>query len=633
MAEVIRLLQTDDVLAKLDTREKPSESRNKVEQWLERMADYTSYAETAYQATMVDPTEDKDNLFDFMHDVPSLPDDAPASPIGTRSLPSVTAHRDLESASIADTRSEMPASGISSSTHMDARQIPYRSHTQPYLFSQASCSFISDAPSTGAYTLFSDQTRPLSAHDGLSTTTPSLGAKSTSQSVAHVPGCEVSDLAKETKAGLGTQLDWSPIVPEILSYAIFQKVGQAVKRDEEAILRAQQARNRLSAESQKSLDMELLQAVAASQTERPQSCDRLLAKGAKPELRQDLVSSVLIQLVEQRDHHTLAVFLKYGVDPDGSPAASDPRQPLAVAASCDVACFCALALAGARLQGTQRTTVCGRFCQSGTQARSIRIFCSPFLAAFAAMRPQGINSIDKSQFWVSHFLLVNGADVNFKTCTTAMELVVRHWKIQTQYRITKHLLSFGVDVNRPETDLQFRFAMQTGSMRLAQLLLHNGAISGGIARRGHPSQDPLVLAVGNQKSDCVDLLLRQRYLDHVHLFHLIHVYLGEASSPVTQGAVEQIIKVFVEKNQTMASELKERWRYCRLTESGSEPREENHRVSLIELVETIENKGKRDREYILQLIRPTQRPDGPSSPITGTQRLRRLRGLGFLSQT
>jgi hypothetical protein len=629
VAEVIRLLQTDDVLAKLDTRDKPSESRSKVEQWLEKMADYTSYAETAYQATMIDPTEDRDSLFDVLQAVPSLPDETHASPISVRSQPSteITDHGDSERTSLVDTKSEVSASGISSSTNTQARQSPCSRHTQAYLFSQASSSFISEAPSTGAYSLFSGQMQPISTHDGISTTTPSLGPRSTSQPVAPVTGRVVSESIEKTKTGVGSQLDWSPIVPEILSIAIFQEIVQSVKRDEEAIRKARQARNRLSSESRKSLDLELLQVVASSQTERPQSCDGLLAKGARPELRQDLVSNVLIQLVEQRDLHTLAVFLKHGVDPDGSPTASDPRQPLAVAASYDVACFCALALAGARLQGTQQSRVCGGFCQSGTQARSIRIFCSPFLAAFAAMRPQGINSIDKSQFWISHFLLVNGADVNFKTCTTARELVVRHWKIQTQYRITKHLLSFGMDVNSPEADLQFRFAMQAGDVRLAQLLLDNGASSGEIARRGHPSQDPLVLAAGSQNPDCIDLLLRQKWVDHIHLFHLIHVYMGETCSPLTEGAVAEVVKAFLGKNQTVASEVRERWTYYRLTESGSEPNEEeNHYVSMVELAKTIVNKGKRDRDYIVELLRPTHGSGDPSSPITGELGRGRQRG-------
>jgi hypothetical protein len=57
VAEVVKILQKDEILSRLVTQASPTESQTKVEQWLEKMADYTTCGETAYQATILDPDE------------------------------------------------------------------------------------------------------------------------------------------------------------------------------------------------------------------------------------------------------------------------------------------------------------------------------------------------------------------------------------------------------------------------------------------------------------------------------------------------------------------------------------------------------------------------------------------------
>jgi hypothetical protein len=284
----------------------------------------------------------------------------------------------------------------------------------------------------------------------------------------------------------------------------------------------------------------------------------------------------------------------------------DCRQPLAVAAQSDTACLCALVLAGAKIKDADRPDVCGMFCQSGTQARSVRIFCSPLLAAFSSIRPQYRRTINVAQFWTAHFLLVNGADVETRTCTSVMELVVRHWPITSQYRITKHLLSFGIDTTSREVELQFRFAMEEGAVTLAKLLLEHGVNAGDVARRGAPNQDPVVLAAREKHSGLVDLVLDREEVDHIHLFSLVHVYMSDTSSQGSDADIERAIRAFVEKGSSSWTQTKEPWAFAVLeisSEDGTEAcKTVEESVTLLELAERIVNKNARDRQKILRLL-------------------------------
>ena len=620
VAEVIRLLQTDDVLARLDTREKPTESQNKVERWLEKMADYTSYAETAYQATTVDPAEEEEKKWADLTSIPDLGGESP--PMGSGpSLPPVPEMGDFldvhDAMSFVDSASESRLSlSLSRKQSPEPGSMRQRWST-PSSTALGTATSTLDGPTSTNLTVYSDAAAPPCPSEPPPGPPMSTEPQPPKRPLSPTPGhTEVSpgdDARSEGQQELPT-IDWSPLVPEHIPQAEFDHLVSSVKKDEEAIARAHGRRLKLSTDRRKRLDTTLLSAVTGSDgrpvSKRPARCTSLLARGAT--LSEEFTSSALVQVVEQKDVQTLAVLLRYGVDPDSQGQTSDSRQPLAVAASSDMACLCALILAGACIKGADRPDVCAMFCQSGTQARSIRIFCSPLLAAFASIRPQYRRTINVAQFWTAHFLLVNGGDVNAKTCTSVMELVVRHWPITSQYRITKHLLSFGIDLTSQEVELQFRFAMEEGTANLAQLLLENGVSAGEVARRGSPAQDPIVLAATGKHWDCVDLVLGQKDVDHIHLFSLVHVHMRDTSPQLSPRGFERAVRAFVGRGcSTSWAQTREKWEFSRqLSSAGGENDCERveELVSVLELAERIVNKNGRDRERIIRVINDLDTP-------------------------
>lgn len=584
VAEVMKLLQTDDDLARLDTREKPSETQNKVQHWLNKMADYTSYAETAYQATTIDPEDEAGKWGTLASTTSDLPKGRLAEIQETASMMELASDTASSDGLSVEVPSDYPWTSSRSSVAVAESSVDRSISTKPTIY------------------------RDLGSLPGSSSEVV-LQSSSIKVEGTNKPPTYASPEQKEVEVMVENDLkavdiDWSPLVPKFLPTAEFDKLASFVRVDKPAIEKARAAREKLSPESRKRLDVKFLGAIAGSDgrstQKRPVRCESLLDRGAA--LSPELASSALIQVIDQQDHRTLSTLLRYGIDPNSlGPGGRDPRLPLALAASTDLKCLCALILAGAKIKDTERPHVCTMFCQSGTQVRSIRIFCSPLLAAFAAIRPQGRRSIDISQFWVSHFLLVNGADVNTRTCTSLMELVVRHWPLASQYRITNHLLSFSVNLDSSDVELQFRYAMEVGSVRLAKLLLDNGVSAGQIARGGSAAQDPLVVAVEATRWDCVDLVLGYEEVNHIHLFGLVHVYMCASSSKMTQESFKRVLGAVLAKGVSI--QAKESWRYPRQPEDGNYTFDDAEEVvSVSELAKNILNRNKRDRGEMVELL-------------------------------
>lgn len=596
MAEVIKLLQTDDVLARLETHGKPSEARNKVENWLDRMADYTSYAETAYQATTVDPEEyDREwAAIIAQNEKPEPIDSQPTLP----SLPNVGLLHIQDVLSATESVSDGSVSQDRSGGHLRQHRLSPFSSTVGGLSTQ-------DLGTTTDITVFSSSpTLPKCSIDTPSVkVSPAPQAASPYSEPDHAPSSVI-----EPEGSKAAGVDWSPLVPEFLSTAEFQTLKDSVQRDNDAILKAQEARHHLSLEDRERLDGKLLHAAMGSDgrssSRRSSRCEALFNRGAI--IGPDFWSAALIQSIERRDSRTLAVLLRYGLDPEGQGTPRDARRPLSVAASRDVACLAALLLAGAQIDVPWSKDVCDTFCQSGTQTLSIRLFCSPFLAAFAAIRPYGKRSTDIRQFWVCHFLLVNGADANARTCTSALELIVRHWPITSQRRITNHLLGFRVDLSSPEVNLQFRYAVEAGVVDLVQLLLENGVHPGQVSSDGSPSQDPVVLAAEGEHWGCLSLIVEGKQVDDIHLFSLVHVYML-AQSKLTWESFCRAVRVLLSSATDSGRAAKKRWKYLRETGLTDDPYEYMvEYVTALEFVEKVANKNTRDRDEVALLFRTPQ---------------------------
>lgn len=585
VVEVINFLQTDNGLARLNAHDKPRELESKVEHWLEKMSDYTTYAETAYQATIIDPEEE-----------PGLLQDAPIS-LDVQSRAERSATLDMQVASERENSKHKLVN--MNSGHVDPLRESLSSASLHQLSRIETSSTIQDSLSSPNPTIFSAPLSPVlqdSEVDSQATSASEQLPKESPTAVLETAECRSSR----------PELDWSPLVPEILPQAKVDALRNSVTRDEEAIERSRQKRVLLTIEDRNALDLQLLSIIKEPSERKAKGtrCLELLDQGATSDSEE---SKGALQEASQRVDCFLVVvaMLAYGADPE-TRHSSDHRRPLTLAAATHASIFCALVLAGAKLYDLEEPIAgCDKeICRKSQPDEPRKLYCSPLLAALEAIR-QKPRAINTHHFWIAHFLLVNGADPNFEGCMTAMELVVSCWPPSSQFNISKHLFSFGARPPRHLLDKQFILAVEITDLRLLELLLERGAKPGKIARRGStPVDDPVIRAVAGEHWKCLDVLARQP-LDQIHLFNLVQAYMCESTVQLSEVAFTKAaglmllapnVKVDPRKKELYG--FPSRW-ISPVFKAKSEARE---LVSVIELAKRVKNRNGRDRAAVLRVL-------------------------------
>ncbi|CAG9993174.1 unnamed protein product [Clonostachys byssicola] len=601
VAEVVKLLQKDEILSRLVTQAPPTESQTKVEQWLEKMADYTTCGETAYQATILDPDEEPARPAVTTNPIPELP---------ALSLSENDPQIDREDEEAPKSLSNKPSESFLSAEGSLGFSSPLNNPSTTQLSTVASSDLAStqsnDVTSISRTTLFSSFNLEVQSQAGMSEPSlltspvpePSIASPSPqpqTEREASQPGPPAGDSTART-------INWQPLVPSFIPEIDFQNIQIATQLDMDAIQISERRRHALSDKYREQVDAMLLRKLSQNpgslKTKRRLFCETLLKKGASIEGSNDTSTNPLNELIAQRDWETLCLLLRYGADPDGC-TLHDPRQPLAVAACNSVTCMCALILAGADIQATERSEdVCNRFCGSGRE-REGRIYCAPLLSAFAAVRQKG--HINIKQFWITHFLLKNGANVNFESCTTVMDFMVQRWPVASQYRMTQHFIKHGINMSSPGPKTQLQEACIAGETRLVQLLIDHG-----IARKNpflgeSPETDPIILAAAHQNWNCVDIVMSS-VTSTIHYFNLVQVFMLESPLDLSWEVFRRTVGKFRESSYIdLAARLL--WHYPRQASDSSEYEAVSENITVVELGERILNENNRDRSQVLQLLR------------------------------
>ncbi|CAG9953270.1 unnamed protein product [Clonostachys rosea f. rosea IK726] len=600
VAEVVKILQKDEILSRLVTQASPTESQTKVEQWLEKMADYTTCGETAYQATILDPDE-------------------PARPaITTNPIPELPAlslsendsqiNRKDEKAPIRfdNEPSESFQSGEGSTGFSSPLSNPSTTHLSTVTSSDLASTQSNDVTSISHTTLFSSFNLDVQSQAGMSESSlltspvpePSIASPSPQPQTER----EASHPEPPADNNTARKINWQPLVPSFITELHFQNIQNATRLDIDAIQLSERRRHALSDKHREQVDAMLLRKLSQNpgslKTKRRLFCETLLKKGASIEGSNDTSANPLNELIAQRDWETLCLLLRYGADPDGC-TLLDPRQPLAVAACNSVTCMCALILAGADIQATERSEdVCNRFCGSGREIEG-RIYCAPLLSAFAAVRQKG--HINIKQFWITHFLLKNGANVNFESCTTVMDFMVQRWPVASQYRMTQHFLKHGLNMSSPGPKTQLQEACIAGETGLVQLLIDHG-----IARKNpflseSPETDPIILAAAHQNWNCVDIVMSS-VTSAIHYFNLVQVFMLESPLDLSWEVFQRTIGKFrTSSHIDLTARLL--WHYPRQVLESSEHDTVSENITVMELGERILNENNRDRSQVLELLR------------------------------
>ncbi|VUC36393.1 unnamed protein product [Clonostachys rosea] len=601
VAEVVKILQKDEILSRLVTQASPTESQTKVEQWLEKMADYTTCGETAYQATILDPDEEPARPAITTSPIPELP---ALSLSVDDSLPD---RKDGE----AQTRFGTEASGsfqsgegsIGFSSQLNN---PSTTHLSTVTTSDLASTQSNDVTNISRTTLLSSFDLEVQSQAGMSETSlltspvpePSLASPSPqpqAEREASPPGPAAGDTTAR-------KLHWQALVPSFITELHFQNIQNATQLDMDAIQLSERRRHALSDKFREQVDAMLLRKLSQNpgslKGKRRLFCETLLKKGASIEGSNDTSTNPLNELIVQRDWETLCLLLRYGADPNGC-TLLDPRQPLAVAAYNSVTCMCALILAGADIQATERSEdVCSRFCSSGRETEG-RLYCAPLLSAFAAVRQKG--HINIKQFWITHFLLKNGANVNFESCTTVMDFMVQRWPVASQYRMTQHFLKHGIDMSSPGPKTQLQEACIAGETRLVQLLIDHGIATKNPFLGESPETDPIILAAVHQNWNCVDILVRS-VTSTIHYFNLVQVFMLESPLDLSWEVFQRAVGKF-RTSSHINLEARLRWHYPRQVLASSEHDAVNEDLTIVELAERIINENNRDRSQVLQLLR------------------------------
>ncbi|CAI6094785.1 unnamed protein product [Clonostachys chloroleuca] len=600
VAEVVKILQKDEILSRLVTQASPTESQAKVEQWLEKMADYTTCGETAYQATILDPDEEPARPAITSNPIPELP------ALSVSASDSLFDKKGQEAPVRFDNeQSESFQSGEGSIGFSSPLNNPSTTHLSTVTSSDLASTQSNDVTSISRTTLFSSFNLDIQSQAGMSESSlltapvpePSIASPSPqpqTERETSQPGPLPGNSAAKT-------INWQPLVPSFIDELHFQNIQNATQLDMDAIQLSERRRHALSDKHREQVDAMLLRKLSQNpgslKTKRRLFCETLLKKGASIEGSNDTSTNPLNELIVQRDWETLCLLLRYGADPNGC-TLLDPRQPLAVAACNSVTCMCALILAGADIQATERSEdVCNRFCGSGREIEG-RIYCAPLLSAFTAVRQKG--HINIKQFWITHFLLKNGANVNFESCTTVMDFMVQRWPVASQYRMTQHFLKHGINMSSPGPKTQLQEACIVGETRLVQLLVDHG-----IARKNpflgeSPETDPIILAAAHQNWDCVDIVMSSA-TSAIHYFNLVQVFMLESPLDLSWEAFRRTVGKF-RMNSHIDLSARLRWNYPRQVVDSSEHEADEENITAIELGERIFNENNRDRSQVLELL-------------------------------
>ncbi|CAH0053850.1 unnamed protein product [Clonostachys solani] len=601
VAEVVKILQKDEILSRLVTQASPTESQAKVEQWLEKMADYTTCGETAYQATILDPDEEPARPAIPTNPIPELP----ALSLSTND--SQLDRKDEEALSRFDNEpSESFQGGESSMGFNSLLNKPSTTHLSTVTRSDLASTQSNEVTSISRTTLLSSFDLDVQSQAGMSETSlltspvpePSIAAPSPQPQTERENGHPGPPADNST----ARKINWQPLVPSFVTELHFKNIQNSTQLDMDAIQLSERRRHALSDKHREQVDAMLLRKLyqnpGSLKMKRRLFCETLLKKGASIEGSNETSTNPLNELIAQRDWETLCLLLRYGADPNGC-TLLDPRQPLAVAACNSVTCLCALILAGADIQATERSEdVCNRFCGSGREIGG-RIYCAPLLSAFAAVRQKG--HINIKQFWITHFLLKNGANVNFESCTTVMDFMVQRWPVASQYRMAQHFLKHGINISSPGPKTQLQEACIAGETRLVQLLIDHG-----IARKNpflgeSPETDPIILAAAHQNWNCVDIIMSS-VTSAIHYFNLVQVFMLESPLDLSWEVFRRTVgKFHANSHIHIAARLV--WHYPRQILDSSEHDAVSEDITVIELGERILNENNRDRSQVLQLLR------------------------------
>lgn len=588
VAENIKVLQKDGILGRLVSKPKSTETRTRVDQWLERMADYTTSAETAYQATITDLHEEPIRPMSFISSIPNLQ------------------VARLEVVPECDNNTKEYSSGGSSTSRSDygGENRTTRTKMPPV------------PPCVGSDIRVAQNNRTIPPSQTTFSSTVNLGDFRT-ESVSEIPS-NAGNLNRTSSQALppgelshgrsltevkATKINWSPLVPNVISQTDFQHIQSGVQIDMDAIRGSEERRLELIDSDREIVDKKLLEIISQDpKALRPNKaifCQALLAMGASIKATEKLALNPLIKLVEQRDWQSLSLLLRHGADPDGSRSV-DPRQPLAVAASYDPQCLCALILAGAQMENMEKNKkVCRLFCRKRYRNNQRRICCVPLLAAFARLRQKG--RVNIPQFWVTQFLLVNGADVNYHSCTTVMDLLVNKWSLVSQYRMTMQFLGFGLHMASPGLAVQLRQAAIAGEWQLIQLQVDNGIDIKDVSLGGSPQTDPLVLAAKHEHWNCFDILVNAT-TDPTHLYNMIHVFMLKSSLDLSTTAFYRAVSEILTKSPSIDLGARLLWHYPQQIEPG-DTKVVGEIVSVIDLAKRIINENYRDRAEVLRVLR------------------------------
>ncbi|KAH6867555.1 hypothetical protein B0T10DRAFT_502328 [Thelonectria olida] len=538
IAELLNL-KVDDLRAKFDTisHERPNEAQAKVERWLEKMSDFTTYAETAYQASIVDLSEQPTYSRVSIEAV-------------TNPLEKVEEEEEEEEPVVPEAINPRPTTWT----------LPQR------IYQWASLS----------WTANSQALRPSSETDVEATvSTPVM--------------FQVEDDNEDVNLDY-MGLNWSHLVPHVLTKAEFRNMKTRVKKDERKIQEAERRRLKLAPTRATRLDAVLYKKLCSPPPEdqhtQRSTIRSLLGQGAKPQGVG--LSPALHQAVVNRDHVAVFSLLNYGADLETFPPGS--CRPLVFAAGTDATIFCALVMAGAKLSGSQD-------CPNESSHGGGSGCCSPLLSALVKTMEQPSGP----QCRVAQFLIANKADHYLNSCQRWRSDMIRWQARPDLYDLLAELLAQEGSAQSYWARRQLMKAIEALHLELVRLLVSKGTPLE--EWTGSPSENPIIRVVLHGFWDCLSLLARPRYVHPTYLVALVKEFMYETNS-MTLAQFERAVEILGPAVDVNA------WRLF-VTYHPHRSRLSNWRtqrpivekVTPVELAERIENRSKRDRDWVISVLR------------------------------
>ncbi|KAH7110693.1 hypothetical protein EDB81DRAFT_369840 [Dactylonectria macrodidyma] len=564
IAELVNL-KTDDLLSKFEliNHERPKDTQVKIGLWLEKMSDFTSYAETANRASIMDPPEQQDHTINAFAVDERSPENH--EPVGVANAPLEIEEEQALDQGLQEVIDPAPTT------------------TEPIYQGP-------QAPSSAqSFTANSQPTRSSSDTD----IEPTASTPVTTQAEA--------DDADGDLHYMG--LDWSHLVPHVLTKDEFQDLKVAVQRDETKIQEAEQRRLKLPPEEAQRLD-DLLDErlhLPHHSRERKSTTLGLLEQGAR--IPSDNLGIALRRSVLNGDHDSFFALLKYGASPQSFP--QKLSRPLVIAAGNYPVIFCALVLAGAMLKGKQ-------YCGSMFRVDNSPGCCSPLLSAL--LKPNKPTAdLPRPQHRVARFLIANKADHYLDSCHQWNRWRINWEECPDLYLLLEELLAQDGSAQSSWAKDQLMKAIKGNHLELVRLLVSKGTPLEKYIDRAWGRQNPVISLYRLERWECLELLAQPGYVHPSYLVAIVKQFMYQE----TWHTYEQFARAV--EILGPALDFSAWWldvdyhpqRFVRRLTG----RKIVENITPVELAERIENKSKRDRKRVVTVLWLNCRKKGSGPPL------------------